>query len=247
MNKNQELIVITGGSSGIGKEVMKLLIERGYRVLITSRKEERLKSIEAEIKAEERKNLTTIACDVTKESEIRRMFNKIKEMRVELSVLITSAGVSKEENSNRVIPYPTSELPKSEWDSILNVNLKGVFLANKEALKIMVQQDYGQIINIGSAITKQGMKGQPYAPAYCASKFAVLGLGEAMAKEVANSGVTIQTICPGLVKTPLTENTALATLFDGKYIDAKNMAHSIVQMIESNKFIQTINPHYLPN
>lgn len=243
----KEVVLITGGTSGIGKGIMEELIKRQYNVVITSRSDKVLSQLKSSASLCENERLMTMRCDVSKEEDVINLFEWIKEKGYYLDVLITSAGVSKSKDSDRVIPYSINELPRSEWDAILDVNLKGVFLTNKNALKIMNAQGEGQIINIGSAISKHGMKGQPYAPAYCASKFAVVGLSEAIAKEVEGNGITVQTICPGLVKTPLTENTALAALFDGKYMSVESFAKSIADMIDINKYIKTINPTLLPN
>ena len=243
---SNKIVVITGGTSGIGRGIMEELIKRDYNVLITSRGDAGSKKNDSGIVCNNKKPMI-MKCDVSKEEDVVNLFRWIKDKGYYLDVLITSAGVSKSKESNRVIPYPINELPKAEWDAILDVNLKGVFLTNKSALKIMNAQGQGQIINIGSAISKHGMIGQPYAPAYCASKFAVMGLGEAIAREVESNGVTVQTVCPGLVKTPLTENTALAALFDGKHISVESFAKSIVDMIDINKYIKTINTRLLPN
>lgn len=246
--QSKELVLITGGSSGIGKELGKEFIKRGYIVIITSSNKKKLYNTYEEIqKNKNGDNLKTIVCDVTKEEDVKDMITKVEELKVTVSILITCAGVSKSKDSERVMPYSIQELPKDEWDSILNVNLKGVFLTNKAISNIMKKQRYGQIINIGSSTTKYGLRGQPYAPAYCASKFAVMGLGKSLSHELEEYGITVQTICPGLVETPLTENTALKTLFDGKAMKPKNLAKSIADMIESNKMIKTLNPFYLPN
>lgn len=249
MNKrNKEIVVITGGSSGIGKEIGKEFMKRNYTVVITSSDKKKLDNTYRELKNyRNSENLKAIVCDVTEEKDVEEMIIKVDQMNTKVAVLITCAGISKSKGSKRVMPYAIQELPKDEWDSILDVNLKGVFLTNKAILPIMKKQGCGQIINIGSSMTKHGLKGQPYAPAYCASKFAVMGLGEALSDELEEYGITVQTICPGLVETPLTENTALKALFDGKAMKANNLAISIANMIEINKTIKTFNPLYLPN
>jgi 3-oxoacyl-[acyl-carrier protein] reductase len=125
------------------------------------------------------------------------------------------------------------------------VNLRGVFLANRAVLPAMRAQGTGHIVNVCSSTTPRGLRGTPFGPAYCASKFGVVGLTEALAAEVGTQGIRVQAIFPGPVTTPLVDQTLLARPFGGA-ISAEAFADAVVALLETPRDAMLRHPHVLP-
>ncbi len=195
--------VITGGARGIGfgiaKEFAKagcdiVLVDicgrkvRGYPKYDLSSKEELDKAVE-EIRKLGVKCLG-ICCDVTKWDEVKDMVDRVLKEFGKIDILVNNAGI--------ITAAPVLELEEDEWDAIMEVNAKGVFLCSKAVLPHMIERGWGRIINIASIAGKSGYASLSH---YCASKFAVVGFTQSLAKEVADKGITVNAICPGIVNT----------------------------------------------
>jgi len=115
----------------------------------------------------------------------------------QIDILITSAGILRAKGRG---PRLVAEMPTSEWDEVIETNLKGVFLSNHAVLSTMIKQRRGQIVNISST---SGRQGRAYDSAYCASKFGVIGLSEALAQELLQYNIRVHVILPDAVDTPL--------------------------------------------
>jgi NAD(P)-dependent dehydrogenase (short-subunit alcohol dehydrogenase family) len=183
--------------------------------------------------------------DVTEPQDMVSMATQTLQRFGRIDLLVSSAGLGKRADSERVMPVPTAELPLEEWKEVLNVNLTGTFLSNRAVLPAMRAQGSGQIINVGSSMTPHGMRGTPYAPAYCASKFAMAGLTEAIAAEEAGHGIRAQVIFPGPVETPLVDQTLLARPFGGA-VRAEHFADVVVFMARQPFDAVMVHPHALP-
>jgi NAD(P)-dependent dehydrogenase (short-subunit alcohol dehydrogenase family) len=138
-----------------------------------------------------------LALDICREDEIERMARQALEMFGQIDILIACAGTLR---GVRGWPRQLVDLSAEEWDEVLNINLKGVFLSNRAVLPTMIRQRRGNIINVSST---SGLKGLAYDSAYSASKFGVIGLSEAVAEEVRQFGVRVQVLLPGAVDTPM--------------------------------------------
>jgi NAD(P)-dependent dehydrogenase (short-subunit alcohol dehydrogenase family) len=243
-----KVAIVTGGSSGIGQAIALALGHSGYDLTIVGTSTQR---IEATLKQlgqnTDRGNAPLGLClNVMQEADMQQMVDQTLKHFGRLDLLVASAGLGKQAGSTRVLPYPTASLPLEEWQDVIGVNLTGVFLSNRAVLPVMMAQQSGHIVNICSSTTPRGLRGQPFAPAYCASKFGVVGLTEALAEEVSAYGVKVQAIFPGPVKTPLLENTALLKLFGGWAVSTENFAASVIQMIEQPSEMVIVHPHLLP-
>lgn len=237
--------LVTGGSRGIGRALALALAADGYRVAVVGRSETRVQATVQELQRRAAPEALGLCLDVRSEADMAQMAATVRARFGRIDVLITSAGLGRKTGSTRMLPYPTPELPLDEWAEVIDINLTGVFLANRAVLPTMVAQGAGHIINIGSSTTPHGLRGTPYAPAYCASKFAVVGFTEALAAEVAPLGVRAQVVLPGPVATPLVEHTLLAKPFGGR-VEPENFAAAVVHFIHQPPDEIVLHPHVLP-
>ncbi len=130
--------------------------------------------------------------DVTDIGQVAEFYARIARERGRIDVSIQNAGV--------ITIKPLAELTEREWDLVLDVNTKGVFLCCQAAARHMVQQGSGRLINTASGQARQGFV---YTPHYAASKFGVVGITQSLAKELAPSGITVNAFCPGIIETDM--------------------------------------------
>jgi 3-oxoacyl-[acyl-carrier protein] reductase len=191
---NGKVAVVTGGGRGIGRAIVLALGKEGVKVLINYRgkKESALETLE------ELKKLggegEIYQADVSLEEEVEKMFNFVIEKWGKLDILVNNAGITKD---NLLI-----RMKSEEWDQVINTNLRGVFLCTRSALKIMLKQRSGRIINISSVV---GLKGNIGQANYASAKAGIIGFTKAVAREVASRGITVNAIAPGFIKTEMTD------------------------------------------
>ncbi|MEM9386850.1 MAG: SDR family oxidoreductase [Pseudomonadota bacterium] len=242
--------VVTGGSSGIGQAVAVALATDGWRVAVVGRSMERLTqslTLIGAASAQARQPFEPLGLpfNVAKDVDMRAMADRTVDAFGRIDLLVASAGLGKRADTKRVMPHPTAELPLSEWEEVINVNLRGIFLSNRAVLPTMRAQGRGQIINVGSSTTPQGLRGTPFGPAYCASKFGMVGLTEVIAQEEERHGVRAQVIFPGPVETPLVDQTILARPFGGA-VKAEHFADAVVFLARHPVDGVLVHPHLLP-
>jgi 3-oxoacyl-[acyl-carrier protein] reductase len=185
--------VVTGGGSGIGRATALALAEQGVSVVVVDRPGSGTVTIR-EVEARGGHGLA-LALDVRQPEDMTAMAQRTLDAYGRIDVLVASAGLL------RTGPPTTVErLPLQEWDTVLETNLRGVFLSNRAVLRTMLARHSGTIINLSST---SGRKGLAYDAAYCASKFGVIGFSEALAEEVGPRGVKVQVVLPGPVDTAL--------------------------------------------
>jgi 3-oxoacyl-[acyl-carrier protein] reductase len=244
-----KVAIVTGGSSGIGRAVSIALAESGYQVTVIGRTaryiEATLELLKDRTPGGQKPLHTGLALDVINENDMQEMADKTLDKFGRIDLLVASAGIGKKAGSSRVIPYSTATLPPDEWGAVIGVNLTGTFLSNRAVIAPMMSQRSGHIINICSSTTPHGLHGTPYAPAYSASKFGVVGLTESLAEEVSSYGIRVQAVFPGAVETPLVDNTILARPFGGT-ITADNFASTIMYLVTQPVDATTIHPHVIP-
>jgi NAD(P)-dependent dehydrogenase (short-subunit alcohol dehydrogenase family) len=183
--------LVTGGSSGIGLAIARMLHEEGYALTLAARKPERLESAGRELDA------FTVAADVTKEEDCLRLVAEHAERHDGLNVLVNSAGVG--------IAGRIGDLSTKHWDLQQNVNLRGAFLVTREALPLL-RESRGYVINLASIA---GTIPTPGLAGYGASKAALIALSRSLIREEADSGVRVTALCPGFVDTPMAAWTGL--------------------------------------
>lgn len=180
--------LITGGTSGIGLAAAKLLIQDGYRVIVTGRNEERGKEVVC-ILGEQAQY---VSCDVRSAADCARLASIVRDRFGKLGVLINSAGIYLEKS----IDATTEE----DWTNVIDTNVKGTYFVTK-AVVDMLRIAGGAIVNVSS---DAGVNGNYFCSAYCASKGAITTMTKALALELAPS-VRVNCVCPADVDTPLTE------------------------------------------
>ncbi len=193
-NFEGQTALVTGASSGLGKQFALLLASAGANVAIAARREDKLKEVAEEIEALGRKALILVM-DVTKEEEIAAGFAKIKKEWQKLDIVVNNAGISS--------AAPAEEMSFEDWQRVVDVNLTGVFLVAKHAGALMKEKKYGRIINLASIYGLVGNSAFNVAN-YHATKGAVVNLTRALAAEWAKYQITVNAIGPGFFESEMT-------------------------------------------
>ncbi len=190
------IAVITGGAGGIGRGIAEELRAVGMGVLLADSDEAAVSVVAAEI------GTAHATVDVRDPVSVQHLFTAAVERFGQVDLLVNNAGV--------LTTAPVIDLPVGDWDRVMEVNARGVFLCSQAAVRHMVSRGTGSIVNISSV---SGRRGDPGLSHYSASKFAVIGFSQALAGEVAEQGVRVNVVCPGVVDTTVlrTWTTAHAT------------------------------------
>ncbi|HOP75394.1 MAG TPA: 3-oxoacyl-[acyl-carrier-protein] reductase [Bacillota bacterium] len=192
MRLAQEVAIVTGASRGIGKAIAKALSAEGAAVVLSGRNEEVNKTA-AEICDAGGKAIAFIG-DVTKTADCEAIVEKAVKTFGKLDILVNNAGITKDNLLLR--------MSEEDWDAVINTNLKGTFLCTKAAIKPMMKQRSGKIINITSVIGLMGNAGQAN---YAASKGGIIAFTKTMAKELGSRNIRVNAIAPGFIETKMTD------------------------------------------
>ncbi len=194
-----KVVIVTGGTGGIGLATCRAAARAGAAVVVVDLIPDRVAAAVQE--------LTQLAAtpaghlgfpmDVRRESDHQNLAQTVLERFGRIDALVGCAGILRKRGTP---PKPLVKTTLEEWDEVLDVNLKGVFLSNRAVLPAMIKQRAGTIINISSV---SGLQGRAHDGPYCASKFGVIGLTQSIADEVRSYGVKVQAIMPDAVATPL--------------------------------------------
>ena len=187
-------VLVTGGARGIGRAIVRRLVEKKYNILLDYNSSE----VPALEMSKEFKNVKIFRADVTDRNEVHDMVEFAKKKFGQIDILINNAGIA----SSALFQDTSFE----EWNRLMNVNLNGVFHCTQEVLPDMIARHDGKIINISSI---WGMVGASNEVAYSASKAAVIGMTKALAKEVGPSNIKVNCIAPGIVMTDMVSEYSL--------------------------------------
>ena len=188
-----KVALITGASSGIGKSTAEAFAAKGAKVVVAARRKDELDSLVASIKAKGG-NASAIQTDVSNSNSVEQMVNHVIKTYGRLDYAINNAGI--EGKLNTII-----DLSEEDWDKVMNINLKGVFLCMKHEAKAMVKlENGGAIVNIGSV---NSFLGFPTGSAYVTSKHGLIGLTSSVSAELGPQGIRVNLLCPGAIVTPM--------------------------------------------
>jgi NAD(P)-dependent dehydrogenase (short-subunit alcohol dehydrogenase family) len=188
------VVVVTGGSRGIGKAIAVLLAKNGANIVICSRKEEDLKKVSALINSNNGK-CDYVVADVSDEKQVVHLAAEVMRIYGKIDILINNAGVG--------IYKSLLDSTLEDWDNIINTNLRGPFLCCRAFTPFMIKQRKGQIVNIISGAGKAPKKNMSI---YCTSKFGLAGLAQSMKKELSDFPIKILNFYPGYVRTAFFKN-----------------------------------------
>ena len=187
--------IVTGASSGLGRQFALALAREGANVAILARRTDRLEQVKAEVEALGVKCIS-VKCDVADNESIKAAVAEVKEAFGRIDILVNNAGIG--------TGAPAESMEENTWDSTIRINLSGVYYVAREVGKVMIEQNYGKIINLGSIHSTVAMMGSPIS-AYCASKGGVEMLTKALANEWAKYNITVNAIGPAYFESEMTD------------------------------------------
>lgn len=193
MPEQGKVAIVTGASRGLGRAIAIRLAREGINVALAATSKEDLDAVMTEIELEFEAGVAAgralaVPTDITDESQVKRLVDETLKAFGRVDILINNAGIG--------YNGPVETMSAADWDHVVNVNLRGVFLCSREVLGPMKRQGGGNIISIGSGAGKQGY---PNLAAYCASKFGLMGFSEALAAEVGEAGIKVTVALPGTI------------------------------------------------
>lgn len=194
MDLSERVAIVTGGGRGIGRAIALKLAEVGATVVINDVGDSTpAEGVAEEIRKMGRESLVVLA-DVSQSTEVASLVDNTMDSYGKVDILVNNAGITRDQLIIR--------MSDDEWDKVLGINLKGVFLCSKAVLRPMMRQRWGRIISISSIVGLIGNAGQAN---YAAAKAGIIGLTRTIAKEVASRGITANAIAPGFIDTAMTQ------------------------------------------
>ncbi len=185
--------VVTGGGRGIGVAVARKLTRAGAAVVVSARSENEIESVAEGLRAAGR-TAHAIVCDVTDPESVAAMAARARELLGSVDVVVNNAGIARS--------APFLKVSLEQWETVHRVNATGPLLVTQAFLPGMLERGWGRIVNVASVAS---LIGNPYITAYAASKHALIGMARCLADELAGTGVTVNSVCPSYVDTPMTD------------------------------------------
>jgi 3-oxoacyl-[acyl-carrier protein] reductase len=192
MTFTDQVVLVTGGSKGIGRAIACAFAQNGASVIINYGHDESAARETQSVIQRAAGKAQTQQADVTRVEEVSRMFKKILDQFQRLDVLVNNAGIIRDGHMML--------MSEKDWDEVIDTNLKGTFHCCRAALRPMIGQKRGRIINLASPSAITGRAGQTN---YAASKGGIISLTKSLAREVAPFGILVNTVCPGIIETGL--------------------------------------------
>lgn len=184
--------LVTGGSKGLGRSMALALAEAGADIALCSRNAAEASEAAEEIEKATGRTARGFACDVTDPDSVRRLASDCDAVFGKVDILLNNAGIN--------VRKPTAEVSENDWDSVVDITIKGSFLCSQVFLPGMMERKWGRVVMLGSIMSFIALPGRA---AYASAKAGVLGLTKALALEAAPHGVTVNCLCPGPFETPM--------------------------------------------
>jgi len=216
-----KVAIITGSGSGIGRAIAILLVESGVKVVICGRRYELLQKTADFINSQGGEALA-VQANVSILEEVRHLVGATKERFGKINILVNNAGIA--------VAKPFLEMEESEWDLTIDTNLKSIFITCKEVIPEMLESGQGVIVNISSILGKTGIAN---FSAYSASKFGVIGLTQAVAKEYQSNQIRVYAVCPGRTSTDMQKRLG-GNLIASMSMPPEMVANKVIQIINGN-------------
>ncbi|MBI5115604.1 SDR family oxidoreductase [Candidatus Poribacteria bacterium] len=195
MKLKGKVAIVTGSGRGIGREIAELFASEGARVVVSARSSEQIAGVVEKIVGDGGEAIG-VSIDVSREQDANRLVEETMARFGRVDILVNNAGILRSS--------PLVAFDPAEWRQVIEINLMGTFYCTRAVAPIMVERQWGRIINMAS---RSGKIGHPYLTPYCASKHGVVGFTKSLAEELAPFNITVNAICPGLVETDMVPDT----------------------------------------
>ncbi|HEA6588929.1 TPA: SDR family oxidoreductase [Staphylococcus aureus] len=215
-----KIAVVTGAGSGIGEAIATLLYEEGVKVILAGRNKDKLQNVANQLAQD---SVKVVPTDVTKKEEVDELIKIAQQTFGGLDIVINSAG---QMLSSKITDYQVDE-----WDSMIDVNIKGTLYTAQAALPTMLEQSSGHLINIASI---SGFEVTKSSTIYSATKAAVHTITQGLEKELAKTGVKVTSISPGMVDTAI---TAAYNPTDRKKLEPQDIAEAVLYALTQPKHV----------
>lgn len=219
----RQVALVTGATRGIGAAIAQELASRGYLVVGTATSEDGAQRISAELQSQGGRG---VKLDVNAAASVDALIDTLVKADGGLHVLVNNAGITKDQIAMR--------MKDEDWDAVLDTNLKAVFRLSRAAIRPMMKQRFGRIINVTSVVGSMGNPGQAN---YAAAKAGVAGMSRALARELGSRNITVNCVAPGFIATDMTavlpqeQKEALAAQIPlGKLGDPSDIAHAVAYL-----------------
>lgn len=214
-----KVAIVTGGSKGIGLAIARSLGEMGAKISICARDKARLNQAAEELR-KSGIDVLEIPADVTRAKDIASLVETTEKKLGPIDILINNAGIGRW--------GPVHQMSEEDYDSILDTNLKSVFLLTKAVAPGMIERNRGQIVNIASLAGKNAILG---GSIYCASKWGLLGFTKSVAEDLRGHGIRVSAVCPGSVVTEFSPHTGRDS---SKMLQSEDVAHAVAALVTEN-------------
>ncbi|WOI36494.1 SDR family oxidoreductase [Alteromonas sp. CI.11.F.A3] len=223
---NEKVAIVTGGGKGLGKSLTLRLLQEGMKVAICGRTAATINETVAEFEAQFGKRIYGQVCDISDASAVSHFIQEVHSQFGDIQVLVNNSGFGKE-----TLICETSE---SDWDDVMDTNVKGTFLMCKNVVPNMIKQKEGYVVNIAS---QAALNGYANAGVYCASKFAMVGLGKALQEEVREYGIHVHSLNPALIQSQKTPKDDI----DSGLIQNDDLADMLVYLLQQPRRLKIDN------
>jgi 3-oxoacyl-[acyl-carrier protein] reductase len=184
--------IVTGGTRGIGRAIVRALTGDGWAVVLTGRDAERVEAAVRDLAGGGGRSLLGVVADVGRGEDVQRMVSQAQERFGRIDLLVNNAGITRDGLLVR--------MKDADWDEVLGVNLRGAFQALRAVARVMMRQRSGRIVNVASTAGAMGTAGQAN---YSAAKAGLVGLTKSAARELAHWGILVNAVAPGLIDTDM--------------------------------------------